>query len=188
MAGSATASDGWNRLCASGPIISRVTGFWRTTTSAPARRIWLPITGLWLSRRSGHESEWCLNVQEFFGFPLDIARKSADSQGGLFSFLFSESVHALHFHSPCSSETATRLHAHRTPGGDRHHRDPDRTPVTRGAKDPRGRAPDAVYQQPEAIWVGPPQLPRYQWAVAEGWRHGLVCKSRQFQPHLPRRR
>src|SRR5262245_38298916 len=51
-----------------------------------------------------------------------------------------------------------RIHAHRTFGGDRDYRGPDRPAAPRGAVGPRGGAADPVHQQPEAAWPGTLQL------------------------------
>ncbi|KZR99404.1 Uncharacterized protein APZ42_004734, partial [Daphnia magna] len=52
------------------------------------------------------------------------------------------------------------LHAHRTAGGDRHHRHPHRPAAAGRAEGPRGRRPHAVRQQPETDRAGRALLPR----------------------------
>ena len=60
-----------------------------------------------------------------------------------------------HEHRP-----ASRLHADRVAGGDRHHRHPDRPAPAGRAEGPRGRGTDQVRQQPQAARPGRSQLPR----------------------------
>src|ERR1700729_894439 len=61
------------------------------------------------------------------------------------------------------------FHAHRAPGGDRHHRRADRAVAPRRAGGPRGGPARAVHQQPQADRPGDPQLREHVYLpAAEG--------------------
>ena len=61
----------------------------------------------------------------------------------------------------CHGPAPSCLHAHRTAGGHRHHRHPDRPATPRRAEGPRGGQPDEVHEQPQADRPGRPQPPRH---------------------------
>src|SRR5206468_1906846 len=80
-------------------------------------------------------------------------------------------VRCSHAHAP-EDYPATRLHADRDFGCDRHYRHPHRAAAARGAKGARGRQPHEVRQQPQAARPGRSPLPGR--ASAPAARHRLL--------------
>jgi hypothetical protein len=79
------------------------------------------------------------------------------------------------YHARTPIAVASRFHARRAAGGDRHHRHPRRPSLARRPEGARRGRTDPVHQQPAPAWPGSAQLPRRLQAVPARVRRGLDC-------------